>query len=197
MLAIGIMSVNTLVAACGGGGITTTRPLPTGPPPTDTANVTVETAGPGSLGPQIPPDFLGLSFEIEALRDTELTNPRYAAAAALLGPGIVRFGGNSVDLSTWSPNPPPGDDSDLTGTDFDRGFAFARQAHWTMYLGVNLGAFLPDTFAAEAGYAAGRSGATGALAAIEIGNEPDVYNGGPRSNAYDGDSIASDYMAYD
>src|SRR5579862_7441616 len=190
MLAIGIMSVNTLVAACGGGGITTTRPLPTGPPPTDTANVTVETAGPGSLGPQIPPDFLGLSFEIRALRDTQLTNPQYAAAAALLGPGIVRFGGNSVDLSTWSPSPPAGDDSDLTGADFDRGFTFAHNANWTMYLGINLGAFAPDTE-----YAAGRSGASGALAAIEIGNEPDVYNGHYRPLTYNGDSIARDYFA--
>lgn len=160
----------------------------------DTATVTVATASPGAT---IPADFLGFSYEITALKDTQLTNPQYAAAAALLGPGIVRFGGNTVDRSTWSPNPPAGDDSDLTGVDFDRGFAFAKNAGWTMYLGINLGAFAPDTFAAEAGYAARRPGAAPVLAAVEIGNEPDVYNGYYRSDAYNGDSIANDYAAYD
>ncbi len=159
----------------------------------DTATITVATASPGAT---IPADFLGFSYEVTALKDTQLTNPQYAAAAALLGPGIVRFGGNSVDQSTWSPNPPTGDDSDLTGADFDRGFAFAHSAGWTMYLGINLGAFAPDTFAAEAAYAAGRPGAAGVLAAVEIGNEPDVYTGSYRSGAYNGDSIASDYAAY-
>ncbi|HZS61560.1 MAG TPA: glycosyl hydrolase family 79 C-terminal domain-containing protein, partial [Gemmatimonadaceae bacterium] len=33
--------------------------------------------------------------------------------------------------------------------------------------------------------------------AIEIGNEPDVYSGNYRSSAYDGDSVASEYLAYD
>src|SRR5581483_1758451 len=185
-----------IAIACGGGGnaVVGTRPLPTGPAPADTANVTVAT---GSPGHPIPADFLGFSFEIDALRDTQLTNPQYATAAALLGPGIVRFGGNSVDMSSWSPDPPTGDDSDLTGADFDRGFTFAHHANWTMYLGINLAAFAPDTFAAEAGYAANRSGAPGVLTAIEIGNEPDVYSGNYRSSAYDGDSVASEYLAYD
>ncbi|HZS60865.1 MAG TPA: hypothetical protein VFA43_16440, partial [Gemmatimonadaceae bacterium] len=185
-----------IAIACGGGSnaVVGTRPLPTGPAPADTANVTVAT---GSPGQEIPADFLGFSFEIDALRDTQLTNPQYATAAALLGPGIVRFGGNSVDMSSWSPNPPAGDDSDLTGADFDRGFTFAHHANWTMYLGINLAAFAPDTFAAEAGYAANRSGAPGVLTAIEIGNEPDVYSGNYRSSAYDGDSVASEYLAYD
>jgi hypothetical protein len=182
-----------LAAACGGSGGVGPRPLPSEAAPTDTATVTVATGSPGAT---IPSNFLGFSYEVTALKDTQLTNPHYAAAAALLGPGIVRFGGNSVDKSTWSPNPPAGDDSDLTGADFDRGFTFARQAGWTMYLGINLGAFLPDTFAAEAGYAAGRPGAAGVLDAVEIGNEPDVYNGYYRSNAYNGDSIAADYAAY-
>lgn len=182
-------------AACGGtsGGVEP-RPLPSEPAPTDTATVTVATASPGAT---IPPDFLGFSFEVTALADTQLTNPSYAAAAALLGPGIVRFGGNSVDRSTWSPNPPAGDHSDLTGVDFDRGFTFAHRAGWTMYLGLNLGAFAPDTFVAEAAYAAARPGAAGVLAAVEIGNEPDVYNGYYRSSTYDGNGIASDYASYD
>ena len=185
--------VLTLTLACSSGNGIGPRPLPSGPAPTDTATVTVG----GSLGAAIPNQFLGLSFEITALKDSELTDANYAAAAALLGPGIVRFGGNSVDQSTWSPNPPAGDDSDLTGADFDRAFTFAHRAGWTVYLGIDLGQFAPDTFAAEAGYAAGRAGAAGALSAIEIGNEPDVYGGGYRSAAYDGDSIASEYLAYD
>jgi glycosyl hydrolase family 79 len=194
----GILSIGlSLTAACGGGengGVVAPRPLPNGSAPTDTAIITVATGSPGAI---IPADFLGFSYEVTALRDTQLTNPAYAAAAALLGPGIVRFGGNSVDKSTWSPSPPGGDDSDLTGIDFDRGFTFARAAGWTMYLGINLGHFEPDTFAAEARYAVDRPGAPGVLAAIEIGNEPDVFNGSYRSEAYNGDSIAADYAAYD
>jgi hypothetical protein len=186
----------SLLAACGGessSGIPT-QPLPSGAAPMDTATVTVATGSPGDT---IPANFLGFSYEITALRDTQLTNPAYAAAAALLGPGIVRFGGNTVDKSTWAPNPPSGDDSDLTGVDFDRGFTFAKHAGWLMYLGINLGQFAPDTFAAEAGYAAGRPGAPGVLQAIEIGNEPDVFGGLYRSDAYNGDSIAAEYAAYD
>lgn len=182
--------------ACGSDNGTGVRPvpLPSIPAPTDTATVTVATGSPGAT---IPASFLGFSFEVEALRDSQLTNPSYAAAASLLGDGVVRFGGNSVDRSRWSPNPPAGDDSDLTGIDFDRGITFARNAHWTMFLGLDLGQFAPDTFAAEAAYATARPGAAGVLTAVEIGNESDVFTGSYRSSAYDGDSIAREYAAYD
>ncbi len=144
----------------------------------------------------IPGNFLGFSFEVSDLGDNGWTDPHYAAAATLLGPGVARFGGNSVDVSTWSPNPATGNDSDLTGIDFDHAFTFAHNAGWTVYLGINLGQFAPDTFAAEAAYAAGRPGASGVLTAIEIGNEPDVFTGSYRGPGYDGDSIASEYAGY-
>jgi hypothetical protein len=85
----------------------------------------------------------------------------------------------------------------LTGADFDRGYRFAHTTGWKLYLGIDLGQFAPDTFAAEAAYAANRPGAQGVLAAVEIGNEPDVFAGNYRSAAYDGDSVASEYAAYD
>lgn len=164
------------------------------PPPADTATITVATSSPGAT---VPPDFLGFSYEVSALKDAQLATPSYATAAALLGPGIVRVGGNSVDESTWSPSPAAGDDSDLTGTDFDRLITFAQQAGWTAYLGINLATFAPDTFAAEAAYAAARPGASSVLTAVEIGNEPDLFAGSVRSTGYNGDSIAAEYFAYD
>ena len=61
----------------------------------------------------------------------------------------------------------------LIGADFDRLFQLCAATNWTAIVGVNFGAAVPDTFAAEAAFIQARGGSR--LRAIEIGNEPDLY----------------------
>src|SRR5580658_5613210 len=77
-----------------------TQPVPSGP--LTTATVTVSTAATGVIGS----GFAGLSYE-----KGEMANPFFSSqnAAAiglfkLIGPSLLRIGGNSVDKTTWTPN---------------------------------------------------------------------------------------------
>jgi hypothetical protein len=170
---------------------------PTNPPGSagDTARVTVQAESPG---PRIPADFLGLGFEMPVLRDPRLSgDAAFARLLANLGPGVLRFGGNSVELTGWAPTPParPADTLVLTPADFDRVFALAHRVGWRVIMDLRLAQFDPDTAAAEV--AAIRAAGGAALLAAEVGNEPDLYPGhGVRSFAWSGDSLSAEVAAY-
>ncbi len=147
-------------------------PRPTGAP------VAVTVTG-GPAGPPVPPDFLGLSFEVRSL-------PRIAAYAAggdlagllrSLGPGVLRFGGVSADLeSAWVPSgsaAPRWAGTAIAGADLAGVAALARETGWRVLLTVDLGHYDPAAAAREA--AAARALLGGRLAGIELGNEPDAY----------------------
>jgi hypothetical protein len=95
----------------------------------------------------------------------------------LLGPSVVRIGGNSVDKTQWQSSAPPAAVSALSSSigtaDVDGLAGFLQATGWKVIYGLNLKAATPQSDAAEATYAAGRLG-TG-LYAFEIGNEPDLY----------------------
>jgi hypothetical protein len=188
-----ITASTALLAGCHDASGPSESPLP--PAAADTARVTVH---PDLPGVRIPADFLGLGFEMPALRD-----PRFAGDAAFerlltnLGPGVLRFGGNSVELTGWAPVA-PGQTSDalvLTPADFDRIFGFAARVGWHVIMDLRLARFEPDTAAAEV--AALRSAGGSNLLAAEIGNEPDLYPAsGARSAGWNGDSLAGETAVY-
>jgi uncharacterized protein (TIGR03437 family) len=154
------------------------------------------TAHPESPGTAIPSDFIGLSFETGSLTSATgfpAENHVFQRMVAQVGPGLLRFGGNSVDkLTGWmrgqrALSTPA---SVITSSDADRAFAFARAAGWRALFSLNLGQGDPDTDADEADYV--YHSASDVLSGFEIGNEPDLYHSnGLRPAAY----TVNDYMA--
>jgi uncharacterized protein (TIGR03437 family) len=161
------------------------------------AQTTVTVAAhPESPGIAIPRDFIGLSFESGSLTTVSgfpAENPVLQRMVAQVGPGLLRFGGNSVDqLTSWmrgqrTPSTPT---SVITSSDADRAFAFARAVGWRVLFSLNLGHGDPATDADEADYVYGS--ASDVLSGFEIGNEPDLFHSnGLRPATY----TINDYMA--
>ena len=164
-----------------------------------TPGVIAITAHPEAPGARIPADFLGLGFEMPAMKDPLFSGERsFERLLANLGPGTLRFGGNSVEQTYWSPSGTgvrPDGALVLTAKDFERVFAFARRIGWRVIVALNLGVFDPDTAAAQAAWLFRRGGS--ALLAVEIGNEPNLYPlNGVRSPAWNYDSLRVEWNAY-
>ena len=128
--------------------------------------------------------FAGLSYEKAHLRDHffSAANVPLVALFKLLGPGVLRVGGNTVDTTVWTPDGiDGGPDADagaplaITKADVDELAAFARAARWKVIYGVNMKTSSADKAAAEATHAASVLGER--LAGFEIGNECDLYKG--------------------
>lgn len=129
--------------------------------------------------------YLGFSLEYSALheytgRDPDAINPMLLGLIRLLDPGqhpLIRIGGDSSD-DTWWPMrgviPPGGINYALTKGWMRTARAFAEDLGAKLIMGVNLEADRPALAAAEA-----RALLTGIgrrnIAALEIGNEPDLY----------------------
>jgi hypothetical protein len=135
-------------------------------------SVTVKRAtAQGHLGP----GFVGLSYEKTHLTDGYLaaSNAPLVALFQLLGPSILRLGGNSVDLSSWQASAPPGSAGKVSTTigtaDVDALAGFMSAAGWTALYGVNFGTNTTAVAAEEAKYAAGKLGTS--LYGFEVGNE--------------------------
>jgi hypothetical protein len=130
-------------------------------------------------GAPVASDFLGLSFEAEAL-------PRLAGYSAngelgkllrALGAGVLRIGGVSADKSAaWVPAGAPTPSwasTALSRRDFARLAALTRGIGWRALLTVNLGHYDPAGAAREA--SAARASFGRRLMGVEIGNEPNAY----------------------
>jgi hypothetical protein len=137
--------------------------------------------------PEIPPDFVGLSYEKSSL-SLPLFSADNAAMVTLfrrLGPGVLRIGGNSVDRTLWDPTGPGLQHGLVAPADVSRLARFLRVAGWRIIYGLNLGTAAPRAVAEEA--AAARAAFGGLLVAFEIGNEPDLYHSNglrPRDYSY-------------
>lgn len=131
----------------------------------------------GRPGPTIAPDFVGLSFEAGSLPQLS-AQARGGNLIALLGsisPGVLRFGGSSLDSRTaWSSDGsgPSWATTLITPADLQSLAAIARATGWSVLLGVDLAHYDPQSAGAEAQAAQGALG--GALRGIEIGNEPNA-----------------------
>jgi hypothetical protein len=139
-----------------------------------------------AVGAPIPSGFLGFSFEFQGVRaytgsDAAHINPVLVQLIRNLTPGqapVLRIGGNSTDVSyVTGPGVKP---LRYVGYELTPGWmattgALARQLGAHMIMGLNLAADDPALDAAELqDYVAALP--AGALEAVEIGNEPNVYN---------------------
>ncbi len=140
------------------------------------ATLNISSSGAGSIGT----GFAGLSYE-----KSSLCEPLFSEANAdliglfkLLGPGVLRIGGGSVDHCVWVADGAGRTAGQIAPSDVAALAAFIKAAGWQCIYAVNLGgaatgATTPELAAAEVAYAAQQFGSS--LIGIEIGNECDGY----------------------
>jgi hypothetical protein len=151
-----------------------TQPAPGG----SIANVSavVETASVAVIQPR----FCGLSFEKNTMSQGTFTTQDAGMVRLfkLLGPSLLRIGGNSVDRFNWTPNGGGTTKGEVTRSNIDQLAQFCEATGWLCLYGVNLGGSAngsqtPEKAAEEVAYVSQRMGNW--LWAIEIGNECDAY----------------------
>jgi hypothetical protein len=127
--------------------------------------------------------FAGLSYEKSSLTESLFTasNAALIGLFKLLGPSVLRIGGNSVDVNVWTPNGRGQTSGQIAPSDVAALAGFLKLTGWQCIYALNLagaatGATTPALAAAEAAYAAQQLGST--LLGIEIGNECDDYGAG-------------------
>ena len=141
----------------------------------------------GAHSRPIPPGFLGLSIEFQALpayagTDPAAINPVFEHLVSNLSPGQapqLRIGGDSTDIS-YVPGkgvkPPRYVADTLTPTWMQTLAALNRALGAKLILGINLAADEPALGAAEARAYVKALGSR-SIEAFEIGNEPNLYSG--------------------
>jgi hypothetical protein len=149
----------------------------------------------------VPHTFLGLSFELSALRQIASYADRGDLVTLLrtLGPGVLRFGGASADTRTaWtdSATPRPAWASGTFGRDDLRRLArLAARSGWRVLLTIGLGHYDRRAAAREARAAKAALGRW--LAGIELGNEPNSYaRHGLRSGVWSFSRYSAQAAAY-
>jgi hypothetical protein len=140
---------------------------------------TVLTLHPRYLGPPVPADFLGLSFEAAEVPRLALFRPGGELDTILrsLGTGVMRLGGVSADkTAAWVPEraqAPSWASTTISPGDVTRVAELAREAGWSTLWTLNLGHYEPARAAREA--AAVRTSFGQDLLGLEVGNEPNAY----------------------
>ncbi len=127
----------------------------------------------------MPPDFLGLSFEVSNLRqiaaDADAGN--LVTLLRSLGPGELRFGGGTADTRVaWTDRRTPRPEwasSVVDAEDLRLLGGLAARSGWRIVLTIGLGHYDPVAAAREA--AAAKAGLGESLEAIELGNEPNAF----------------------
>jgi hypothetical protein len=174
----------------GGGGKRASDPARSAAPAADPSDPTVyATVGPTPSDSPLPAGFLGLSLEYTALDaytgagpDPAAVDPVFVQLLRNLAPApgqplVLRIGGNSTDATWWPVSgltPPAGVRYALTPAWLAGARALASAVPARFILGVNLAARRPRLSAAEANALLSGIG-PGSVAALELGNEPDVY----------------------
>jgi hypothetical protein len=137
------------------------------------------------IGHPQPAGYISLSMEFRALhqyagRDPNRINPVLLALVRGLAPTggqVLRVGGDSTDQTWWPMRgvlPPGGVSYGLTRGWMRTTRALARDLGDRLILGINLAARRPALAAAEARALLAGVGRAN-IAALEIGNEPDLY----------------------
>ena len=177
--------------------------------------LTVETNAPGRT---IPSGFVGLSTEYWAIpsyagHDPAALNPVFEQLIRNLAPGarpVLRLGGDSTDWTWWPVHgirKPPGIKYTLTRQWMQITKALATATNARLLLGINLEANNRRLAGTEARALADQLGRK-SIAALEIGNEPELYGsfgwyqtksghevlGRPRS--YDPQAFTADFSAF-
>ena len=139
--------------------------------PSTAVTVSVQTASNGTVSP----GFAGFSYEKDRVgaglfdaNDTKLVN-----LFRLLGPSVLRIGGNLVDIVNWNANGTGGSAGEVAPADVAKLAGFLKATGWKALYGINLKKNTSANAASEAAYAAKTLGSS--LLAFEIGNEPNFY----------------------
>src|SRR3954453_19860936 len=183
-----------LAAAVGCGD--DTGPSAPNPPPSTTPFAVTLTIGTDATGPSIPADFLGLGFEMPVMADPRLlSSPALEQLLRNVGPGTLRFGGNSVQKTVWRPNVRTKSGFfQLTPANVDATFGFATRVGWRVTVDVALPRSDPSEVVSESAYLVGAGGDR--LLSIELGKEPNLYpSNGIRSANYTVDSFTTEFDA--
>jgi len=142
-------------------------------PPTSTpVTVSVDSA----RGSQVDSGFAGFSYEKNQVGADlfDVSNTNLVNLFRLLGPNVLRIGGNQVDRVNWNAAGPGGSILEVAPSDVTKLAGFLRATNWKVIYGVNLKLNTSANAANEAQFAAQALGSS--LMAFEIGNEPDFYN---------------------
>ena len=156
------------------------------------------TLHPDRPGPTIPPNFVGLSYEVEQLSDPaffSVETPGLIQQMRTLSPrGVLRLGGNTSDVGWWKPTPtstqpglPPNVIPSVEpGTRPFQTLAysitpeairalrgFLDATGWTCLFGINLATHAPARGAEQAVFVAATLGPK--LEYFQLGNEPDLF----------------------
>jgi hypothetical protein len=140
-------------------------------PSATAVSVAVSTSSKGTIGT----GFAGFSYEKDRVGagmfdadDTNLVN-----LFKLLGPSVLRLGGNLVDIVNWKATGAGGSAKEVAPADVTRLAKFLRATGWKAIYGINLKTNTAANAASEAQFASKTLGSS--LLAFEIGNEPNVY----------------------
>lgn len=133
----------------------------------------------------LPPRMLGFSMERARLFQSLLSpdNEPMVALLRLLGPGVLRLGGNSVEEVGWSPAGAGLTPGVVSPADLDRLAAFAEAVDWNILYGTPFVTGTAASVADEARVVAERLGSR--LIGFELANEPDLYFLNPSAAAFD------------
>ncbi len=170
-------------------------PYPSGP--YVSASIDVLRSTPGQT---LNASFIGLSYEKGEMSKPVLsgTDAALVKLLNLLGPGVLRIGGNSVNTTTWNANGPGSTTNVIAPADVDRVASLLAATGWKVIYGLNHVTNTNANIASEAQYAAQKFGT--ALLGFEIGNEPDLYhdlNSGIYNSTYTFASFAAQWQSYE
>lgn len=140
-------------------------------PSATSVTVAVSASSIGTIGT----GFAGFSYEKDRVgagmfdaNDTNLVN-----LFKLLGPSVLRLGGNLVDIVNWKSTGAGGSAKEIAPADVTKLARFLRATGWKAIYGINLKTNTTANAASEAQFASKTLGSS--LVAFEIGNEPNVY----------------------
>jgi hypothetical protein len=173
---LGAFAGSSLLTGCGGRSTNTASSSQIQPMPSGSLIQASVTVG-ASSGTSIGANFTGLSYEKNSFAVPRFTssNTDMINLFKLLGTSILRVGGNSVDVTTWTANGAGQTAGQAAPADVDALAAFLKATGWQVLYGVNLASNTPALAAEEVAYAVKSLGSS--LYAIEIGNEPDLFPG--------------------
>jgi hypothetical protein len=147
-----------------------------------------------SKGPNMPTDFVGLSYEVQQLTDANFfaaSNVGLIRQFQALSPhGVLRLGGNTSEFAWWkatpsSPEPEHPQTRVVEGEPKREYYAvtpeavrnladFLKATGWTCLYGIGMGTNTPERAAEEAAFVAKTLGA--GLQYFQIGNEADLFD---------------------
>lgn len=145
-------------------------------------------------GPHMPTDFVGLSYEVQQLKDPSFFSAQNSglirAFKALAATGVLRLGGNTSEFAYWKPTPDSPEPAhpqvrEVVGEPKAQYYAvtpeavrklaqFLQAAGWNCIYGIGMGTNTPARAAEEAAFVAKTLGDR--LQYFQIGNEPDLFD---------------------